>query len=135
MSTTINVSNDVKRIFDKTETLTGVKTLKYSDTGKVFFLTAAAGAAITLPAVRDGVSFKFIVGSAFATTDWTVTGGATKIQGTVIVNGASILGEDETTITFELGAEKPGDFVELHSDGSNWFVFGMGSAASSITLA
>jgi hypothetical protein len=135
MSTTINVSNDVKRIFDKTETISAIKTLKYNDTGKVFFLNASGGVAVTLPAVRAGVSFKFIVAAAFSSTDWTITGGASKIQGTVVVNGASILGENETTITFANGAEKVGDFVELHCDGTNWLLFGMGSAGSSITLA
>ena len=135
MATTINVSNGEKRIFDKTETLAAATTLKFNDTGKVFFLTASAGLAVKLPDLRAGLNFKFIIGQAFATTDMTVTGGGAKIQGTVIVNGASVLGENETTITFANGAEKPGDFVELHCDGSNWFLSGVGSASSSITLA
>tara|TARA_R110000803_G_scaffold14887_9_gene41369 strand:+ start:4603 stop:5010 length:408 start_codon:yes stop_codon:yes gene_type:complete len=135
MSTTTTISNDVQRILDKTETVIAAKTLSHADSGKVFILTAAAGAAITLPALKAGANFKFIVGSAFATTSWTVTGGGAKIQGTVIVNGASVLGENETTITFADAAEKIGDFAELHCDGTNWYLSGVGSAASSITLA
>jgi len=43
-------------------------------------------------------------------------------------------GADENTITFSATAETIGDFVELKCDGSNWYVFGFGTAAGAITL-
>lgn len=117
------------------EVVDAAKTLVTEDSGKVFSLQAAAGAAISLPATPvKGWNAKFIVGSAFATTGWTIVSGATNIQGTVLVNGASVLGADEDTITFAAAAENVGDWVGLLYDGSNYIVYGVGSAASSITL-
>ena len=133
MSTTI--SNDVKRILDKTVTVSAVTQLYHADSGTTYFLNAAAGVAITLPAVKAGVSFKFITAASFITTAWTVTGGAAVIQGSIIVNGAKIAGANETTITFAHAAETVGDHVELQCDGTNWFLSGVADAAGGITLA
>jgi len=90
MATTI--SNDVKRILDKYVTVSALRQLYWADSGTTYFLNAAAGAAITLPAVKAGVSFKFITAASFITTAWTVTGGAAVIQGSILVNGAKIAG-------------------------------------------
>jgi len=120
----------------KSEDITAAKTLVDADSGTHFYLNAAAGAAVTLPAPKPRMYFRFTVKLAFATTAWTVVtnGSANIIEGTVIVNGASVLGSNEDTITFAHAAENVGDFVEVHSDGTSWFVSGVGSAASSITL-
>jgi hypothetical protein len=117
-----------------TEQVTAAKTLTANDSGKTLVLYAAVGAQITLPAVAAGLKFKFVVGLAFATTSWTVVAASAVIQGTVIVNGASVLGADEDIITFVNSAENPGDWVEIESDGTNWYVTGVGSASGAITL-
>jgi len=136
MSTTINVSNDVTRIFDKTETLTGAYSVEHADSGKTFFLNAAAGAAISMPALKAGAHYKFVVAAAFATSDWVITpSDADKLEGCLTVNGAAVDVDAADTITFELGAENIGDFVEITCDGSSWFVTGVGLNASSITAA
>jgi hypothetical protein len=118
------------------ETLTGATVLTAEDSGKVFILNAAAGAQISLPAVADGAgqSYKFVVGALFATTAWTIKAASNKIQGGVIVNSVNVPGADENTITFSASADTIGDFVELHGDGSNWYVFGLGTASGAITL-
>ena len=118
------------------EVLTADKTLSAKDSGKTFILKSAAGKAITYPAAAlvSGFKAKFIVGLAFATTAWTITAASKKIQGTVVVNGASVLGANEDIITFAHAAENVGDWVEVVSDGTNIYVTGVGSAASSITL-
>lgn len=137
MSTTyVQVTNDVERQLAVTEVLTGATTLTAEDSGKVFLLKAAAGAQITLPAVAtsNGFRFKFIVGQLFATTDWTVKAATNVIEGSVLVNGAHVAGVNENTISFVASAEAVGDFVELVSDGANWYVNGSGVAAGSITL-
>lgn len=137
MSTTyVQVTNDVERQLAVTEVLTGATTLTAEDSGKVFLLKASAGAQITLPAVAtsNGFRFKFIVGQAFATTDWTVKAASNVIEGSVLVNGAHVAGVNENTISFVASAEAVGDFVELVSDGANWYVNGSGVAAGSITL-
>lgn len=115
------------------EKLTAAQTLTYDQSGKTLVLNAATGAALVLPAL--GVwKYKFVVGLAFATTSWTITAPSAVINGTVIVNGASVLGESEDTITFVNSAEKVGDFVEVECDGTLIYVSGVGSAAGSITL-
>ena len=137
MSTTYNfVSNDVTRQVGLVETLTGATTLTAEDSGKSFTLRAAAGAQITLPAVATsaGFRFRFTVGQLFATTAWTIKAASNVIQGGVIVNSVNVPGADENTITFAHAADTIGDFVELNCDGTNWYVFGLGTAAGAITL-
>jgi len=137
MSTTYNfVSNDVERQVGLVETLTGATTLTAEDSGKSFYLNAAAGAQITLPAVATsaGFRYRFTVAALFATTAWTIKAATNKIQGGVIVNSVNVPGADENTITFSASADTIGDFVELNCDGTNWYVFGLGTAAGAITL-
>jgi len=137
MSTTYNfVSNDVTRQVGLSETLTGATTLTAEDSGKSFYLNAAAGAQITLPAVATsaGFRYRFTVAALFATTAWTIKAATNKIQGGVIVNSVNVPGADENTITFAHAADTIGDFVELNCDGTNWYVFGLGTAAGAITL-
>ena len=137
MSTTyLAVTNDTERQLANVEAVTGATTLTAEDSGKVFILKASAGAQITLPAVATsaGLRFKFIVGLAFATTDWTVKSATNVIEGSVLVNGAHVAGVDENTISFVASAESIGDFAELVCDGTNWYVNGSGVTAGSITL-
>ena len=137
MSTTYNfVSNDVTRQVGLSETLTGATTLTAEDSDKSFYLNAAAGAQITLPAVATsaGFRYRFTVAALFATTAWTIKAATSKIQGGVIVNSVNVPGADENTITFAHAADTIGDFVELNCDGTNWYVFGLGTTAGAITL-
>ena len=137
MSTTYNfVSNDVTRQVGLVETLTGATTLTAEDSDKSFSLNAAAGAQITLPAVATsaGFRYRFTVAALFATTAWTIKAATNKIQGGVIVNSVNVPGADENTITFSASADTIGDFVELNCDGTNWYVFGLGTSAGAITL-
>jgi hypothetical protein len=137
MSTTyLAVTNDTERQLAVVEAVTGATTLTAEDSGKVLILKASAGAQITLPAVATsaGLRFKFIVGLAFATTDWTVKALSNAIEGSVLVNGAHVAGVDENTISFVASAESIGDFAELVCDGTNWYVNGSGVTAGAITL-
>jgi hypothetical protein len=137
MSTTyLAVTNDTERQLAVVEAVTGATTLTAKDSGKVLILKAASGAQITLPSVATsaGLRFKFIVGLAFATTDWTVKALSNAIEGSVLVNGAHVAGVDENTISFVASAESIGDFAELVCDGTNWYVNGSGVSAGAITL-
>jgi len=134
MATTVTFSNDVTRIFEDVETLAAAQTLTAADSGKTFILSAAAGATITLPALKSGIHFKFIVGAAFATTNWVVASAeASKIQGVLVVNGASVDAADEDQINFVATAETIGDHIEIICDGTDWYASGVGSQAGSIT--
>lgn len=119
-----------------TETVAAANVIAASESGSVFVLSSATEFASTLPAPAAGLNFKFIVGAAPSGADYTIVtnGSANVIEGTVIVNGASVLGSNEDTISFKDGAAVVGDWVAVVSDGTSWFVSGVGSAAASITL-
>lgn len=132
MATNINFSTrDVK-----VATLTGAYTVTAKESGTMFILDAAAGAAITLPALAPGLNYHFVVGSLFATSDWVISSSeGDNINGLLIVNGATVAAVGEDNITFELGAEAIGDHVRFVADPDNnqWWAFGAGAGASSIT--
>lgn len=118
-----------------TNTVAVATTLTASDSSKVFTLNAAAGVAITLPSVAvDGFNAKFIVGAAFATTNFTIVAPTAKIQGGAIVNSVFVPASDENTISFVASAESIGDYIEIVSDGVNFYVNGVGALAGSITF-
>lgn len=118
------------------ETLTAATTLTMADSGKTFFLNAAAGANVTLPAVATSAGFKgrFIVAAAFATTAWTITAATAKIQGGAIVNSVHVPAANESLITFAFGAETVGDWIDMECDGTNWYVNGVAAADGGITF-
>lgn len=114
--------------------VTGALTLTIGDSGKKLVLRAAAGAEIELPAVTAGKwEFEIYVGSAFATTNWTVVSTTNVIQGGAIVNSVYVPGVNENTISFVATAETIGDFVRIFSDGTNILSSGVGALAGSIT--
>ena len=117
-------------------TPTAAVTLLASQSGADVYLNATAGFAITLPAVAAGLNFRFTVAAAFATTNFTVVtpGLVDIIQGGATVAGSDVPAADEDTISFVATAELKGDFVELWSDGTSWFVNGRGTTAGSITF-
>jgi hypothetical protein len=117
------------------ETIAAAITLEDADSGKTFLLSAAAGAAVTLPAPKSGMAFKFVVGSAFATTNWTIVtnGSSNIIDGNVIVAGAHVPAASEDTVSFVATAESVGDYVELISDGTRFYLSGSGVSSGAIT--
>jgi len=135
MATTTTFSNDVIRILDEYETLTADVTLSGADSGKTF-LISGTGYTVTLPAVSAGLKFKFVVSAAFSTDTVVQTPSDNRdiLNGGVIVNGAIVEADAVDKVTFEDGAESIGDFVEISSDGTNYFLFGNGNASSSITV-
>ena len=123
--------------------LTGAYQCLDSDSGKVFVLNAAAGAAITLPTVAntsEGWNAKFIVGTAFATTDWTIVASAAVIKGGVneletddTEDGPSTTGA--TNMHLELAAETIGDYYELVFDGTSYWLSGQTVADGALTFS
>jgi len=118
-----------------TEDVTAAVTLTGEDSGKTFILKAAAGVAVTLPGVASqGWNAKFVVGLAFATTDFTIVSATDIGQGGAIVNSVFVPAANENTISFVASAETLGDYVEIVSDGTNWYINGVGASAGSITF-
>ena len=125
------------------ETLTAARVVTKADSGTTFVCSGGAGKGITLPsaaAMGSGWNCRFVIGQAFATTDWIITATAAVIRGTVNIteiddttdHPATVAG---TTINFELGAEALGDYIELYSDGTNIFLNGSVAKQAGITVA
>ena len=135
MAVLTHVSDDVMRMFDDYETVTATGSLNLSDSGKVFRISGT-GYTVTLPAPTAGWKAKFVVAAAFS-TDFIVQSPADNrdtINGGVMVNGAIVEADAVDRVTFEDDAESIGDYIEIHSDGSSYFLQGNGNAASSISV-
>lgn len=105
----------------KTKAISVDTTLTEADSGKIIMLDAV-GEVITLPAVTDGLRYKFICSVVTATTDWTIVSATDVIFGSAQVAGAVIAADAENTITLVVAKFLPGDWVSLVSDGTNWYV-------------
>lgn len=135
MATTTTISNDVTRIKEDQEVLTASKAITAADSGKTF-LISGTGYTITLPEATAGINYKFQVSAAFSTDALIQTPSTERdtISGSLIVAGAVVDADAVDRVTFEDGAERIGDFIELSSDGSVWMLFGNGAQSSSITV-
>jgi len=130
MATTITYSNDVVRQKPDFKTVSDDTTLSLEDNGKVILLGGTSGAyAVTLPEVKDGLRFKIVV-STVSSGIRTITGGtAAKIEGVVVANGDAVAAVNEDNIVFS-ASSKVGDFIEIISDGSNYYVSGAAAGAT-----
>lgn len=117
------------------ENITGATTLTAADSGKTFYLNAAAGATITLPAVAAGLSFEFIVAATFATSNWVIASAeGDNIDGSAEVAGAVVVAGAEDQVNLVASAEALGDTVILKSDGVQWFVRGVAALTGGMTF-
>lgn len=131
--------DELKNVLDSgvsSEELTAASTLTAADSGKTLYLNSATEFATTLPTPADGLNFRFIVKAAPSGASYTVVtnGGSNVIQGSATVNGAAVPAVNEDTITFTASAAAVGDWVDLISDGTNWYVSGQGVAATAVAF-
>lgn len=119
---------------ENVEVVAEAKTLTVEESGKLCILSAAAGAAIALPSALSTWKFKFRVGLAFDTTDWTIVSATNVIQGYASVNYATVAAANENTISFVATADTVGDEITVECDGTNIWASGNGSLAGSITF-
>lgn len=124
------------------EDVTAANTLLYSECGKTVFLNSATEFATTLPSPSAGCYFKFIVKAAPASASYTVV---TASSANIIIGGVNELDVDTgddgpydnngDTITFVDGVAVVGDYVEMISDGTSWYVTGQTNADGGVTIA
>jgi hypothetical protein len=136
MGTRVSYSNSVIRIRDSRVRLTSAVTLTKGDSGKTYLLDAATGFTVTLPALAEGLNFKFFVSKAFATDNWVIASAeGDNISGNLVVVGAAVPAAAEDFINFVASAESIGDFVEIFADvdNSQWIVYGVGNLTGAIT--
>ena len=115
------------------------------DSGKHFYMNAAAGATLTLPAVADaqeGWNCTVTVATVTTSNNYIITE-KTSDDTNIIISLMSILeidsGDDgltntgHTTITFE-GTPALGDHVRITCDGSKWYAVGLGVSDDFVAL-
>ena len=114
-----------------------------ADTGKTMITPqtqAATDVAIALPALQEGLHYRFINGAAAALS------GTVAISATgAIIYGNAVMGPNggvalleingATTINFLTAASVRGDTIDLYCDGTNWYVQASSRIAGSITAA
>ena len=133
MATTTTTSNDVIRIFPKYEAISVGSTLTTADSGKVFKVSGSGGT-VTLPAPTEGWNAKFITTGAMDTANTVIAGGtADKMEGSLIVAGAVVDVDAADQINFVHGSSNLGDFIDVWSDGSNYYVFGNALSSGALT--
>ena len=126
-------TNPATRIKKEYKSLTADYTVTAADSGLTFLLDAV-GEAITLPAVAEGLNFKFLCTAAVATSAWTITAPAKVISGSAQVAGAVVAAALEDVITLVHTKALIGDWVKVESDGSAWYVEGSAVTAAALTF-
>ena len=127
--------------------LDGAYTVKTSDSGKVFMLSATGGTvAITLPTLSGtgddlavaGLYYKFIVLEDTPANAITIGAGGTVIDivGVDIAqnDGPSSAGTAKSNLIIGTAC-KQGDYIDMFHDGTTWYAESMSSTAGSITTS
>lgn len=124
-----------------TETVAATNVITAAESGTTFFLSHATEFVSTLPAPAAGLRFTFIVANAPETASYTIvtTDSANIILGHVLTSqDAGGSADSETsggdTITFVDAKAVVGDWVEVISDGTNWFVRASSKVFDAITI-
>ena len=122
------------------ETITEAKTLTNGDCGKVFYLDSAGGAyTITLPTLRAGLRFRFVVDEDTPTAAITIAASTTDVYG--ILEQQSDTNENNrvacaavTNVIIGTSSLK-GDVLEYECDGTNWYVHAHSSIQSALSTS
>ena len=117
------------------EIVTATNVITAAESGKTFFLNAAAGFVSTLPAPALGLAYEFIVITAPTTNGYDIAtnGGADIMKGLGFeaeVDTADDGPVDQNADNLNLAANVAlaGDWVKVRSDGTSWF-YTSGTAA------
>ena len=124
-----------------TRDLTAASTLSNDDTNSVLFLNSATEFATTLPLPEAGLRFRFVVKAAPSGASYTiVTANSANIIVGNIASAADAGGSTDSeasgadTITFVDGQATKGDWLEVVSDGTNWYASGACADEDAITF-
>jgi hypothetical protein len=101
--------------------------------GSSFILQKAAGVAVTLPAPATGLKYRFIHGGpVLSSVGHIITATDIIVYGSTVCAGLVELIAAADTITFANGASIIGDECTIESDGTNWYISGIGSVDNAI---
>ena len=123
------------------EDVTATNTIAGAECGTTYFLNSATEFVSTLPVPAAGCYFKFIVKAAPASASYTVvTNASANIligginENEVDTNDDGPYDADGDTITFAVGVAAVGDYVEMISDGTSWYIAGQANADGGVTV-
>ena len=126
-------------VVSNVEVVTATNVLTAADSGKTFALKAAAGFVTTLPAHQAGLNFRFIVQTAPTSNGYTVVAHANN-QATIFghaverAGGAGVAGASEDNCILVANQSIVGDWVDVISDGTNWYVNAFVDVSAGITF-
>ena len=114
------------------ETVSAANVITSVESGTTYYISTT-GASYTLPAVATaaGDVYRFVIGAAFSTDAVITSAEGDNIEGALIVAGAVVDCDAEDFITFVADGENLGDFVELRSNGTSWFIGASGALTGS----
>ena len=124
------------------EAITAARTILAADNGKTFYISGATGFVTTLPPPALGLRFRFVLGPTAPTSGnhTVVTNGSANI----IKGGLAGAEVDDTTdfdtstaddtVSLVASNAVAGDWFELESDGTNWYVRGWSAVRAGLTL-
>lgn len=131
----------VENVIASAETVAATNTITIDECGKTFFLSAATEFATTLPTPTAGCEFRFVIAAAPSGADYTVV---TDSSANILIGGVNELEVDTAddgpydnngdTITFVDSVSVVGDYVEMVSDGTSWYINGQSNADGGITV-
>ena len=121
------------------EDLTATNTLTAAQSGKTLFLNSATEFVTTLPAPVAGLKYRIVCKAAPSGASYTIVtaSSANILIGGVTCATADDLGSwdaDGDTITFVNSQSVVGDWVEVISDGTSWYVSGACFVAEGVTV-
>jgi len=124
-----------------TESTTATDVLTGSQCGSTVFLNSATEFLTTLPVPSAGCYFKIVVKAAPASASYTV---ATNGSANILIGGVNELEVDTADdgpyhatgdlVTFVDGVAVVGDYIEVISDGTSWYLNGQTQADGGVTI-
>jgi len=120
-----------------TEVVTTTNVITAAETGTTFYLNTAGGFTSTLPAAAANLRYKFIVSTA-PTTAYIITtnSSANVLFGFFLdIVGEQVYFSAQDTLNFVASTSLVGDFLEVESDGTNWYCTAKSGADGGITVA
>ena len=120
-------------IFTMDKATASSHSLGMKDSGKTYILENTVARTITLPAVKAGLKFKFIVSDSTAASTIVTNEGTSLIKGGILLATAweTLAGTTLTAATDNV----IGDWVELVCDGTYWYISGQSGHANGFTIA
>ena len=120
-------------IFTMDDSSASSHSLGMKDSGKTYILENTVARTITLPAVKAGLKFKFIVSDSTAASTIVTNEGTSLIKGGILLATAweTLAGTTLTAATDNV----VGDWVELVCDGTYWYISGQSGHANGFTIA